>query len=425
MKSNNESVNKMETKTETERVIIVGVQTTEDQADFHYSMEELEQLTETAQGQVVAAVTQKRERVDGKTYIGKGKLNELLHLVEELAADVVIFNYGLTPSQTRNIQEEMDVKVIDRTQLILDIFAMRAQSKEGKLQVGLAQLQYLLPRLAGQGKNLSRLGGGIGTRGPGETKLESDRRHIRNQIRDIKKELVETQAHRKRSRDKRSQSEVVQIGLVGYTNAGKSTLLNQLTDAETYEQNQLFATLDPLTRKMVLPNEMHVTLTDTVGFIQDLPTQLVDAFHSTLEETMEVDMILHVVDASAPNMLQHEATVLKLLTELKMNQIPILTVYNKKDLITGAFLPDYFPHILMSARDDADIEQLKIEIINYLKNMMVPYHKVVKADQGDLLVKIKKETLVELLAFNEETNQYEVSGYAMPHSKWIGAKEAE
>lgn len=415
----------MNTKEARERVIIVGVQTTESDQAFVYSLKELAQLTETAKGEVVAELTQKRPRMDSKTYLGKGKLQELVRLAEETEADVIIFNHGLTPGQTRNIQAEIDLKVIDRVQLILDIFAMRAQSKEGKLQVGLAQLHYLLPRLAGQGKNLSKLGGGIGTRGPGETKLETDRRHIRDQITDIKRTLKETEAHRERSRERRNDGTTFQIGLMGYTNTGKSTLLNQLTHAETYEQNQLFATLDPLTRKLVLPTGMNVTLTDTVGFIQDLPTQLIDAFHSTLEETKNVDLLLHVVDAAAEDMLGHEKTVLELLKELKMDRIPMLTVYNKRDLITGSFLPDLFPSVLISARNDDDIAELYHKIMEIMKETLVPYQFEIAADQGGALVKLKKETLIISEEYNEEKNSYFVKGYAKEQSKWIGERELE
>lgn len=413
----------METKKEQEKVILVGVQTTETDSDFAYSLDELAQLTETALGKVVGEITQKRERFDPRTFLGKGKLEELTHLIEETEADVVIFNHALTPGQTRNIQEVSDVKIIDRIQLILDIFAMRARSKEGKLQVELAQLQYMLPRLAGQGINLSRLGGGIGTRGPGETKLETDRRHIRNQISDIKRALKDTEKHRERNRIHRRESVIFQIGLMGYTNAGKSTLLNALTQAKTFEENQLFATLDPLTRKLVLPIGTTVTLTDTVGFIQDLPTELIEAFQSTLEETRSVDLLLHVVDASAENMAGHERTVIDLLKKLEMDHIPMLTVYNKKDLVDGLFFPSLYPNLLISAKDPADIEILLEEITNQMQEIMVPYQIEVGVEEGQKLVQLKQETLVTAETYEEETNRYLVKGYAKKESKWNGENQ--
>lgn len=288
---------------EREKVVIVGCQLpSTDDWTYEQSMGELVELVDTAQGEVVARLDQKRQQIDRRTFIGKGKIEELAMLVEQFEPDLLIFNAELTPAQSKNIRIALndpdEMKLIDRTQLILDIFASRAQSREGKLQVELAQMNYLLPRLIGQGTQLSRLGGGIGTRGPGETKLESDRRHIKRRIDEITKQLEGTVAHRGRYRERRKENRVFQVALVGYTNAGKSTIFNRLTDADTYEQDELFATLDPLTRELELPRGGKVLITDTVGFIRDLPTKLVAAFRSTLEEVVGADLILHVIDAS-------------------------------------------------------------------------------------------------------------------------------
>src|SRR3954471_4930621 len=330
----------MEQETSLEKAILVGCQTqTLDDSRFQYSMEELASLTETAKGEVIMTVVQKRERIHSALYIGKGKVEELKALVEDVEADIVIFNDELSPSQKRNLASELSARIIDRTQLILDIFAQRARSQEGKLQVELAQLQYLLPRLAGQGTALSRLGAGIGTRGPGETKLESDRRHIRRRIDDIKGQLSVIVQHRDRYRERRKKNKTFQIAIVGYTNAGKSTLFNRLSEADSFEENQLFATLDPMTRKLILPSGFQTLITDTVGFIQDLPTALIAAFRSTLEEVKEADLLLHVVDTSNPDYFQHEQTVDQLLEELETSHIQQLTVYNKKDIQHPDFVP--------------------------------------------------------------------------------------
>lgn len=401
-----------------EKVVVVGIQTTETDSQFRYSLEELKQLVENAGGKVVGELTQKRERQDAKTVVGKGKLNELKHLSEELDATTIVFNQELSPRNVRNIQEELEAKVIDRIQVILDIFALRAQSKEGRLQVQLAQLSYLLPRLAGQGVNMSRLGAGIGTRGPGETKLETDRRHIQKQMTDIRHELKKTEAHRERSREQRKQSNVFQIGLIGYTNAGKSTILNVTTETETFEKNQLFATLDPLTRQFELPSGLQATMTDTVGFIQDLPTQLIEAFQSTLEESRTVDLLLHVVDASEENIAGHEETVLELLKELNMDKIPRLTVYNKKDLVKGNFQPSLYPNVVISARDESDVKRLFEAIEENIKEEMVPYTLEIESARGDLLIQLRNETIVERQLFDEEKQVYFVEGYARKNSRW-------
>ncbi len=398
-----------------EKVILVGcqLQTMSDQ-HFQYSMEELASLTKTANGEVVVSLMQKRERPHPATYIGKGKVNELLSLVEEINPDVVIFNDELSPSQLRNISSALDVKIIDRTQLILDIFAGRAKSKEGKLQVELAQLQYLLPRLTGQGIALSRQGGGIGTRGPGETQLETDRRHIRNRIHEIKQQLSTVVRHRNRYRERRKKNQAFQIALVGYTNAGKSTIFNRLTTAGSFEEDLLFATLDPMTRKVLLPSNYQALLTDTVGFIQDLPTTLVAAFRSTLEEVKEANLILHIVDSSNEDYENHEKTVYDLLKQLDVKEIPIVTVYNKRDRTPGSFVPspneDY---IEISAFSNEDLRMLLEHVEKVMKEAMELYSIKVPAREGSFISRLKSETLIEKLQFNEDDETYEIDGYAL------------
>lgn len=395
-----------------EKVMLVGVETEENYRQFDSSMQELVQLAKTANGEIIGTITQKRATVDHQSLIGKGKLQELHQWVDAEEIDVVIFNQELSPRQQQIISQELGVLVLDRVQLILDIFALRARSKEGKLQVELAQLNYLLPRLVGQGTSMSRLGAGIGTRGPGETKLETDRRHIRDRIAKIKRELKQVAAHRERTRSRRKQQATVQIGLIGYTNAGKSTVLNRLTAADTYEQDQLFATLDPLTKKWRLPEGLTVTLTDTVGFIQELPTQLVDAFHSTLEESKNMDILLHVVDASSPDRTQHEATVLQLMKELELENIPTLTIYNKADkLEDDQFVPTLFPNVVVSAKNFQGKEVLSQAVKRFLMTIWEPYECWLPAEQAGQLSDLERQTLVIAKDFDETRNSYHLRGF--------------
>lgn len=321
-----------EVEDEKERVILVGV-STYDNDDTEESLEELKELVKTAGAEVVATVIQNREVVHSGTYVGKGKIEEIKDVIAKTDATGIVCDDELSPAQLRNLRDLLETKVMDRTLVILDIFAKRATTGEGKIQVELAQLKYRLSRLTGLGKFLSRLGGGIGTRGPGEKKLEMDRRLIKDRISILKKEVEDMKVHREVARRKRSETPEMVISIVGYTNAGKSTLLNELTGASVIEEDKLFATLDPTTRSYTLESGQEVMFTDTVGFIRKLPHHLIDAFRSTLEEAKYADILIHVVDASNPQMDKQMHTVYKTLEELGVTDKTIITVFNKQDKV--------------------------------------------------------------------------------------------
>ena len=321
-----------EVEQETERVILVGV-SQQDGDDAEDSVAELAELVETAGAVVVGTLIQKRENIHPGTYVGTGKVFELEELIEETGATGIVCDDELSPAQLKNLEEALKTKVMDRTLIILDIFAARASTSEGKIQVELAQLKYRLSRLSGLGRSLSRLGGGIGTRGPGEKKLEMDRRLINSRVAQLNRELKEVQRHREVNRQQRKRSGIPVVAVVGYTNAGKSTLINHLTNAEVLEEDKLFATLDPTTRILELTNHQKVLMTDTVGFIRKLPHHLIDAFRSTLEEAKYADIILHVVDASNPQMDKQMYIVYDTLRNLEVEGKKIITAFNKTDRI--------------------------------------------------------------------------------------------
>lgn len=360
------------------RAILVSADTGEYNADI--SMDELSELAQTAGARELARVIQKREAYESATVIGEGKLAEVKELCAQLGAELLIFDCELTASQIRCIEDETDVRVIDRTMLILDIFAGRAVSREGKLQVELAQLRYRLPRLMGIGASLSRLGGGIGTRGPGETQLETDRRHIRRRIDKLSAELKELEERRGYSRARRKKDNVLVGAIVGYTNAGKSTLLNLLTGAGVLAEDKLFATLDPTSRAIELPDGRSLLLVDTVGLIRRLPHHLVEAFKSTLEEAACADVILHVCDVSDPDAAEKADVTLRTLAELGAAEIPVVTVLNKCDLIDES-IPEDDKTVKISAKRGEGIDRLlKVVAANLPESarrmkLLLPYDK--------------------------------------------------
>ncbi|WP_274650647.1 GTPase HflX [Paenibacillus humicola] len=410
-----------------DRAILVSLVTPDirrGSADPEHSLQELVRLAETAGVEVLTSLTQHKESPDSKWFIGKGKAGEVRALAEELGATTAIFDQELSGAQVRNLEQTLDLKIIDRTQLILDIFAQRAKTREGIIQVELAQLSYLLPRLSGHGKNLSRLGGGIGTRGPGESKLEMDRRHIRRRISDLKALLDEVVRHRNLHRERRKKSGVQQVALVGYTNAGKSTLLRELTKADVYVENQLFATLDPTSRTLELPSGKEVILTDTVGFIQNLPHDLIAAFRATLEEVNEADLILHVVDSSSPMRDEQISVVEEILGDLGASGKPQLTLFNKIDLSGGpalGLLPAAGPDSMaLSAFSADDLLRLRQAIQDKLTGDTRTF--VFPAERGDLIAlayrtgevvgqEIEGDTLRMTVQLNKQ--DFEVHGYRL------------
>ncbi|WP_165210295.1 GTPase HflX [Streptococcus tangpeifui] len=403
-----------ETAKSAERVILLGLELPSSQ-NFAMSMSELASLAKTAGAQVVTSYRQKRKKYDSQFLIGSGKLQEIAAMIEADEIDTVIVNNRLTPRQNSNLEQAFGIKVIDRMQLILDIFAMRARSHEGKLQVHLAQLKYMLPRLAGQGVMLSRQAGGIGSRGPGESQLELNRRSIRHQIADIERQLKAVEKTRSVIREKRLEPTVFKIGLIGYTNAGKSTLMNCLTDNGQYEADELFATLDATTKQIYLKDQFQVTLTDTVGFIQDLPTELVAAFKSTLEESRHVDLLLHVIDASDPNHTEQEQVVLAILKDLNMLDIPRLAIYNKMDQAKN-LVATVFPNIRISLRNQGSRQILRQQILDEIEQIFLPFSIKVSPNKLYKLYQLSKYALLDPYQFTEGSQ--EISGFIAETNKW-------
>jgi GTP-binding protein HflX len=367
-----------------EKVILVGIDTNKNECDINACLDELGQLVETAGGEEAGRLIQRRERINPGFYIGTGKLNELKALINEASATGVVCDDELSPAQLKNMEEVLECKVMDRTMVILDIFAARAMSREGKIQVELAQLKYRLTRLTGLGASLSRLGGGIGTRGPGEKKLEVDRRYIKDRIGELKNNLEEIRTHRSLLRAQRKKKGTPVVSLVGYTNAGKSTILNNITKAGVLEEDKLFATLDTTTRMAELPNGSQILLTDTVGFIQKLSHHLVEAFKATLEELQYADILVHVVDASEPLIAEHMQVVYDTLNGLGCEGKPVITVFNKMDKVQNAVLPDdkiCRKSINICAKNDGDLKKLLETIETVLKSfrhcekILIPYTK--------------------------------------------------
>jgi len=404
-----------------ERAILVHLATNKKETvEAEESMLELKGLTRSAGAEVVQEVFQFRPRISPKYYIGEGKVAEITQLRKDLDADLIIFDHNLTPIQQRSLEDEIPAKIIDRTQLILDIFAQRARSKEGKLQVELAQMTYLLPRLSGKGIALSRLGGGIGTRGPGEKKLEEDRRRIQDRITKIRKDIHKVQKHRAHQRKRRNEIPVPVVSFVGYTNAGKSTLFNALSQEKTFTSPHLFATLDPVLRRISFADGLYFFLSDTVGFIKKLPVELIEAFKATLEEIREADCICHVIDITTPQMEGQIQSVENVLSAIGVTDIPVQKIYNKIDLLPNALdllkknLHKSPRAFYVSAKTGEGIEDLKGGLRSLLfKDMKLYYLSIPKSEQ-DIISSFPRWSIV--LKRRENVNSHEFKIMAQPKS---------
>mgnify|MGYP003213057794 FL=1 len=402
----------VETKQTEERVILVAVRQSDDD-NTDRSLDELEELASTAGAVTVTRIIQNREAIHPGTYVGKGKIEEIRDAIYMYDATGIICDDELSPAQMTNLEEALEVKIMDRTLVILDIFAARARTSEGKIQVELAQLKYRATRLVGLRSSLSRLGGGIGTRGPGETKLEMDRRLIHQRIAQLKRELADVVTHRELTRNQRKRAGVPVIAIVGYTNAGKSTLLNTLTGADVLEEDKLFATLDPTTRSLTLESGQEVLLTDTVGFISKLPHQLVDAFKSTLEEAVYADMLIHVVDASNPDMDAQMYTVYDTLDKLGASDKPVITAFNKTDrIIEGIHAKDLRAEhtVRISAKHGDGLDKLKAVIEEVLRENKVYIERVFDYSEAGKISLIRKYG--ELLSEEYTAEGIAVKAYA-------------
>ena len=396
------------------RALLVEVDTGE--YDAEASLAELFELAESAGAEPVASISQKLQHVDAATCVGSGKLEEIRDYCEAEEIDLIIFDLELSPVQIRNIEKETDVRVIDRTMLILDIFALRAKSREGKLQVELAQLKYMMPRLTGKGVEMSRLGGGIGTRGPGETKLETDRRHIKRRMETLKEQLADVEAHRHQLRSRRTKDGVITVAIVGYTNAGKSTLMNTLTDAGVLSEDKLFATLDPTSRALKLPCGVSVMLIDTVGLVRRLPHHLVEAFKSTLEEAAQADIILNVCDASSEESRLHLEVTRDLLASLSSLDKPIIPVLNKCDLITDS-MTGISGAVHISAKYGTGIDDLLKAIEDNLPKKLKRVKLLLPFDKAGIAAKLRQTAVLHSEEYTAEGLEIEVTVDEIQYAK--------